>query len=699
MNEESSMNWNAIRWAWHNEVLLFAMQHAIRAHTQIPRSQRYDKGDKKAWLTFRSGQRRKLIPLELFHLGLCSSSGLFEESFYLAEYPDIARAGIDPLVHYLRHGGSEGRRPSRKFDGVSYLAAHSDVSEAGVNPLLHYIQHGVVEGRKQGLEGVLPQPVAPVLPEAPSTPVADAFSAFSRLEIPSAFRALDHMNSEQVRGLTEELSNCRAELTSTKDDALVALVQHEARMGELYAKADRLSGEEMARVRAERQLAEQEAYISNLQAKLDQLTSDADQAKAATASARAELRSQTIVVASLQTKIEELSVALTAKTTQAAQSERELERLQLEEKRLNQMRAEMEDLRVKMASLSLESERASALEEQLLVARADAAVWAERAEVRTQELHALNSSAPAMAAIATELKAGIGNIATKDTMMMLLGDVRDRLASRLEVLTAEIYDARRVSGKGREKGSARVRRLYLDLLESALTGTLTEDKAMTPSGAIEFDLDRRLYGRDWPATAKTMIGVARMRNLRRLVETVLADGVKGDLVEAGVWRGGACIYMRGILAAYGVADRTVWVADSFAGLPPPDAQRYPADRDDPHHTIKELAVSLDEVKRNFEQFGLLDEQVAFLPGWFKDTLPGAPIKKLCVLRLDGDMYGSTIETLEALYPRVARGGAVIIDDYLLEPCQKAVHDYRRRFRITEQIHDVDGAAAYWRKNM
>ena len=114
-----------------------------------------------------------------------------------------------------------------------------------------------------------------------------------------------------------------------------------------------------------------------------------------------------------------------------------------------------------------------------------------------------------------------------------------------------------------------------------------------PGEREEFDPERRLYGRDWPKSAMTMIGTARMRNLRRLVETTLAEGVAGDLLEAGVWRGGACIYMRAVLAAHAVKNRTVWVADSFAGLPKPDETLYPADKGDTHHTFDELSVSLD----------------------------------------------------------------------------------------------------------
>ena len=122
-----------------------------------------------------------------------------------------------------------------------------------------------------------------------------------------------------------------------------------------------------------------------------------------------------------------------------------------------------------------------------------------------------------------------------------------------------------------------------------------------------------------------MIGMKRLDNLQHCVEDTLARQVPGDLIETGVWRGGASIFMRGILRAHGVSDRTVWVADSFQGLPPPNPDAYPADAGDPLHTFDYLAVSLEDVKSHFERYGLLDDQVRFLKGWFRDTLPAAPI--------------------------------------------------------------------------
>ncbi len=183
----------------------------------------------------------------------------------------------------------------------------------------------------------------------------------------------------------------------------------------------------------------------------------------------------------------------------------------------------------------------------------------------------------------------------------------------------------------------------------------------------------REYGWDWPSKAFTMIGLKRLRNFRAVIESVIGTNVTGDIMEAGAWRGGAGIMARAVLAAYNVGDRRVILANSFAGLPPPDADTYPADAGSDFHEYPELAVPLDEVKRNFARFGLLDEQVVFLPGWYKDTLPTAPVERLAVLRLDCDMYESTIQVLDNLYDKVSINGWIVIDDFEVVPaCRAAV---------------------------
>ena len=210
--------------------------------------------------------------------------------------------------------------------------------------------------------------------------------------------------------------------------------------------------------------------------------------------------------------------------------------------------------------------------------------------------------------------------------------------------------------------------------------------------------DARQEGRDWPLEAETMVGLKRLDNLRNCVTSVIRNGIPGDLIETGVWRGGSSIFMRAILKAYGDTSRKVWLADSFRGLPPPDPARYPVDEGDTLWKYSELAIPMEQVKANFSRYGLLDDQVAFLPGWFRDTLPTAPIERLAVLRLDGDLYESTMEALVALYPKVSAGGFVIVDDYGLPTCRAAIEDFRLAQGITDPIQLIDWTGAFWQRS-
>jgi O-methyltransferase len=212
------------------------------------------------------------------------------------------------------------------------------------------------------------------------------------------------------------------------------------------------------------------------------------------------------------------------------------------------------------------------------------------------------------------------------------------------------------------------------------------------------DYELRLSGHDVSDIAHSMLSFKRLDNLQMCVETVIRENIAGDLIETGVMRGGAVILMRAILRAYRVHDRTVWVADSFEGLPAPNLTKYPADANAQWHLRPLTEVGVEHVKRNFERYGLLDDQVKFLPGWFRDTLPKAPITQLAVLRLDGDLYESTMDALASLYPKLAPGGFVIIDDYGLPMCQEAVKDYRARMGIADKIIAIDDEGVYWRKS-
>ncbi len=246
-----------------------------------------------------------------------------------------------------------------------------------------------------------------------------------------------------------------------------------------------------------------------------------------------------------------------------------------------------------------------------------------------------------------------------------------------------------------------LRALYLDTMEKILCNSIYRDASFIPNETTQapHDPELREQGKDWPVQAHTMIGLRRLRHLRECVEKVLQDGVPGDLIEAGVWRGGASIMMRAVLAAYGVDDRLVWLADSFCGLPPPNPERYPDDEGMHFEGFADLAVPLDVVKGNFERYGLLDDRVRFVAGLFAQTLSGIPSSQFAVIRLDGDLYESTIDSLNALYPKLVPGGFAVIDDYGVYPaCRAAVNDYRERHCIVEAIHEIDWAGAFWRKS-
>jgi len=193
----------------------------------------------------------------------------------------------------------------------------------------------------------------------------------------------------------------------------------------------------------------------------------------------------------------------------------------------------------------------------------------------------------------------------------------------------------------------------------------------------------------------TLVGRKRLDHLQSCVEQVLVDEIPGDFLEAGVWRGGCCILMRAILEAHGCTDRNVWLCDSFQGLPrsTKEADRsyqMSADR------LPFLAVTENEVRDNFRRFDLLDEQVKFIPGWFEDSLKSAPLDQIALLRIDADLFSSTTDVLTHLYPKVSRGGWVVIDDYeILPPCKEAVDTYRNEHGVSEPIRAIDQQAVCW----
>ena len=212
------------------------------------------------------------------------------------------------------------------------------------------------------------------------------------------------------------------------------------------------------------------------------------------------------------------------------------------------------------------------------------------------------------------------------------------------------------------------------------------------------DLYLESLKRDLIEQKLTMLGKQKLDTLRFCIEDVLKQSIPGDIIETGVWKGGATIYAAGILKAHRDIQKKVFVADSFAGLPRPDAQKYPQDKGGTHHTRKDLAVGLEEVKDNFSRFDLLSKQVVFIRGFFEVSLQSADIEKLSVLRLDGDMYGSTMTVLKQLYHKLEIGGYLILDDWLLTGARKALLDFCSQIGIEEEMYQ-DYSGVFWKKSM
>lgn len=253
-----------------------------------------------------------------------------------------------------------------------------------------------------------------------------------------------------------------------------------------------------------------------------------------------------------------------------------------------------------------------------------------------------------------------------------------------------------------------LRKAYLELLKlsladlangwtmSAFPRTKGGVFSCEPQSAEEMRL--RSVGLGWPLQGLTMAGLVRLDDLQECVETVVADGIVGDLIETGVWRGGSSLLMRATLDALGDTTRTVFLADSFQGLPAPDAEGFPEDEGLDLSRNDFLAAPLDEVRANFERLLGGTEGVEFVAGFFDETLPTLAGGRWSLLRLDGDTYESTWIALDSLYPGLADGGFVIVDDYAVPACRQAVTDYRERHGIAADIVPVDDVCSRWRRD-
>jgi O-methyltransferase len=179
----------------------------------------------------------------------------------------------------------------------------------------------------------------------------------------------------------------------------------------------------------------------------------------------------------------------------------------------------------------------------------------------------------------------------------------------------------------------------------------------------------------------TMTSLARMYGLYTAVRYAVEEQVPGDIVECGVWRGGSSMLAALTLLSYGEQTRSLFLYDTFAGMVEPTAVDGEMAR---RGWIASLARDdsgwcfspLDEVRRNMLTTGLSADRVKFVQGKVEDTIPATSPAQISVLRLDTDWYESTKHELEHLYPLLAPGGVLILDDYgFWEGARRAVDEY------------------------
>ncbi|ALG75692.1 hypothetical protein VY88_28810 [Azospirillum thiophilum] len=175
------------------------------------------------------------------------------------------------------------------------------------------------------------------------------------------------------------------------------------------------------------------------------------------------------------------------------------------------------------------------------------------------------------------------------------------------------------------------------------------------------------------AREATMSSSSRMYALYKAVHHVVDAGIPGDFVECGVWRGGSVMVMALALLQRGVTDRTIHLFDTFQGMSPPsdcdvsllnESAAHLLETQDPQDPKSVWCLaSLDEVRRNVLSTGYPEDRFHFVPGRVEDTIPATAPAGISLLRLDTDWYASTRHELEQLYPLLALGGVLIVDDY------------------------------------
>lgn len=199
----------------------------------------------------------------------------------------------------------------------------------------------------------------------------------------------------------------------------------------------------------------------------------------------------------------------------------------------------------------------------------------------------------------------------------------------------------------------------------------------------------------------TMTSAERLWSLMNAVRYVVEEGIPGDFVECGVWRGGSVMAMAQTLRSLGVTDRRIWLYDTFAGMTTPTTEDVEAGTGMSATAMLASTAVGDgnnvwcvagraDVEANVRSTGYPFEQFTFVEGDVAVTLPSDAPSSIALLRLDTDWYESTRLGLEILYPRLAVGGVCILDDYgHWQGARQAVDEYFERQGRRPFMHPID----------
>jgi O-methyltransferase len=200
---------------------------------------------------------------------------------------------------------------------------------------------------------------------------------------------------------------------------------------------------------------------------------------------------------------------------------------------------------------------------------------------------------------------------------------------------------------------------------------------------------------------QTMTSIERMYALYTATRYLVENEVPGDFVECGVWRGGSVMLIALTLLRLGSTDRALWLYDTFDGMPPPSAEdvqemsghaaseilaEHDKSADDPFWGIAPRTI----VEENLRRTGYPSDRIRFIEGDVRTTIPSQAPEQIALLRLDTDWYASTRHELEHLYPRVADGGVLIVDDYgYWRGARKATDEYLASLPSPPLLHRID----------